>query len=70
MSVRFDMTQLSWVLLEKEAYKAMTTLDCMHWLAPMPDRCNYYTDHSNVIFLFDPLAVVKAIFHSSSRKVL
>ena len=70
LSDRFDKTQLGWAVLEKEAYAVMNTLDRMHWLAATPDGFDLYTDHNNLIFLFDPLAVVDDTSQSSLRKVL
>ena len=70
LSGRFDKTQLCWAVLEKEAYAVMNTIDRMHWLAATPDGFDLYTNHNNLIFLFDPLAVVDDMSQSSLRKVL
>ncbi len=70
LSGRFDKTQLGCSVLEKEAYAVMNTLDRMHWLVATPAGLYLYTDHNNLIFLFDPLAVVEDMSQSSLRKVL
>lgn len=48
----------------------MSTIDGMHWLSATPSGFNLYIDHNNLIFLFDPLAVVDDMSQSSLRKVL
>jgi len=70
LSGRFDKTQLGWSVLEKEAFAVMNTLDRMHWIVATPDGFDLYTDHNNLIFLFDPLAVVPDMSQTSLRKVL
>lgn len=55
-SLQRDATGLA-VLYEK-AYTVITTLDGVHWLFATPDSFDLYTDHNEVIFIFDPLAVV------------
>ena len=67
---RFEATQLGWSVLEKEAYAVLTTLERMHWIVANPDGFDLYTDHDNLIFLFDPLSVVPDLSATSLRKVL
>lgn len=50
-------------------YVVMNTFDRMHWLATAPDCFDLYTDHNNLIFLFNPLTVVEDMFHSSLGRV-
>lgn len=70
LSGRFSATQLGWSILEKEAYAAVASLERMHWLAATPAGFDLYTDHNNLIFLFDPLSVVPDLSQTSLRKVL
>jgi transposase InsO family protein len=70
LSGRFSQTQLGWSTLEKEAYAVMATLTRMHWLASCPSGFDLFTDHNNLIFLFDPLSVVPDLSQTSLRKVL
>jgi RNase H-like domain found in reverse transcriptase/Integrase zinc binding domain len=70
LSGRFNKTQLGWSVLEKEAFAVMATLERMHWLAATPDGFYLYTDHNNVVFIFDPLSVVPDLSQTSLRKVL
>lgn len=70
LSGHFSGSQLRWSIIEKEAYAVMATSDRMHWLLATPDGFDLYTDHHNLIFLFDPLAVVPDLSISSLRKVL
>lgn len=70
LSGRFNQTQLRWSVLEKEAYAALATLARMHWLVSTPSGFDLYTDHNNLIFLFDPLSVVPDLAQTSIRKVL
>ena len=42
----------------------------MHWIVANPDGFDLYTDHNNLIFLFDPLSVVPDLSATSLLKVL
>lgn len=70
LSGRFTGPQLGWSTLEKEAFAIMATVDRMHWVLATPDGFDLFTDHHNLIFLFDPLAVVPDMSQTSLRKVL
>lgn len=70
LSGRFDRTQSSWSILEKEAYAVMATLEHMHWLASVPSGFDLFTDHNNLVFHFDALSVVPDLSQTSLRKVL
>ena len=70
LSGQFDATQLGWSTLEKEAFAVMNTLDRMHWLVSTIEGFDLFTDHNNLVFLFDPLAVVPDLSQTSLRKVL
>lgn len=48
----------------------MATVDRMHWLLATPDGFDLFTDHHNLIFLFDPLTVLLDLSQTSLRKVL
>ena len=69
-SGRFNGTQLGWSILEKESYDALTTLQRMHWLVSTSAGFDFYTDHNNLIFLFDSLSVVPDLTQNSVRKEL
>ena len=69
LSGHFTGSQLGWSTLEK-ALAVMATTDRMHWILATPDGFNLYTDHQNLIFLFDPFAIVPDLSMSSLRKVL
>ena len=70
LSGRFNETQLRWSTLEKEAYAILASLERMHWLVSTPDGFDLYTDHNNIIFIFDPLALKPDLAQSSVKKVL
>ena len=70
LSGRFNKTQLGWAIIEKEVYAVLASLERMHWLAATPDGFDLYTDHNNLIFLFDPLSVVPDLSQTTLRKVL
>ena len=57
LSDQFTGSQLGWSTLEKEAFAVMETTNRMHWILATPDGFDFYTDHQNMIFLFDPLAI-------------
>lgn len=69
-SGKFNKTQFGWSILEKEAFAVLATLDRMHWLAASPAGFDLFTDHNNLIFLFDPLSIVPDLSQTSMRKVL
>lgn len=48
----------------------MAVLDRMHWIVATPAGSDLYTDHNNLIFLFDPRSVVPDPSATSTRKVL
>ena len=48
----------------------LASLERMHWLAATSEGLDLFTEHNNLIFLFDPLAVVPDLSQTSLRKVL
>ena len=48
----------------------MATLGRMHWLLADPQGFDLYTDHNNLIYIFDPTSVVTDISQTTIRKVL
>lgn len=70
LSSSFTNAELRWATIEKEAYAIMATVQRMHWLLATADGFDLYTDHKNLIFLFDPLSVATDLSQSTIRKVL
>ena len=70
LSGRFNDTQLGWSVLEKEAYAVLATLERMHWVVATPEGFDLYTDHNDLVFLFDPLSIVPDLSQTTIRKVL
>jgi len=70
LSGRFDATQLRWSILEKEAFAIMATTERMHWILSDAQGFDIFTDHNNLVFIFDPLSVLRDISISSLKKVL
>lgn len=70
LSGRFNSVQSGWAILEKEAYAILATLARMHWTVATPDGFDLFTDHNNLIFLFDPLSVMPDMTQTTLRKVL
>lgn len=70
LSGAFAGAQLRWSTLEKEGYAIMATVDRMHWVLSNPDGFDIFTDHNNLVFLFDPLSVVPDLAQTTLRKVL
>ena len=48
----------------------MASLERMHWLLADPQGFDLYTDHNNLIYIFNSTSVVTDISQTSSRKVL
>lgn len=46
----------------------MASIERLHLLASIPECFHFYTDHNNIVFLFDPLALVSDLMQSSLRK--
>lgn len=69
-SGHFGRSKLRWSTLEKEAYAIMATVERMHWLLATGHGFDLYTDHNNLIFLFNPAAVVADLSQTTLRKVL
>lgn len=69
-SGRFSRTQMGWSTLEKEAFAVVASIERSHWLASRSDGFNLFTDHNNLIFIFDPLSVMPDINEAATRKVL
>lgn len=61
---------MRWSVLQIESFAVMNTLDRMYWVVATPEVFEVYTDHNNLIFLFDPLAVVPDMSQTTLRKVL
>eukprot|EP00737_Agarophyton_chilense_P002334 gb/GEZJ01002651.1/.p1 GENE.gb/GEZJ01002651.1/~~gb/GEZJ01002651.1/.p1 ORF type:complete len:320 (+),score=20.64 gb/GEZJ01002651.1/:2674-3633(+) len=69
-SGRFNNTKLSWSVLENEGYEILATLQRMHWLVATPAGFDLFTDHNNLVFIFDPLSIIPDLSQSSTRKLL
>lgn len=70
LSGQFNKTQLSWSTIEKETYAIISTVERMHWMLAHPSGFDIYTDHNNIVFLFDPRSIMPNLSISSTRKVL
>lgn len=51
----FSSTLLGWFVFEKEAFAILSTMERMHWLVPTSSGFDLYTDHNNLIYIYDPL---------------
>ncbi len=70
LSGKFNKTQVGWSILEKEAYAIVAATNRMHWVLAVPEGFDLYTDHNNLIFIFDPLSMIPDLSLGSVRKVL
>ncbi len=70
LSGRFNATQSRWAIIEKEAFAVMACCERMRWLLATTDGFDLYTDHNNLIFIFDPLSIIPDLTAGSVRKVL
>lgn len=70
LSGHFRGPELRWSTLEKEACAIMATVERMHWFLATDRGFDMSTDHNNLVFLFDPLAVVADLSQTTLRKVL
>lgn len=69
-SGRFSPTELGWSTIEKEAYAVLASVERSHWLTACPAGFDLFTDHKNLVFLFDPTALMPDISQGTLRKVL
>jgi len=70
LSGKFNTTQRGWSIFEKEAFAILASCERMRWLLGDPAGFNLYTDHNNLVFIFDPLRYLPDLSASSVRKVL
>lgn len=70
LSGRFTGSDLDWSTLENEAYAIVATTKRMHWMLATVDGFDFYTDHLNLVFLFDPVSVVADLSQTCLQKVL
>lgn len=56
--------------MEKEAFAVLASFERSHWLAVCPAGFDLYTDHNNLLFPFDPAAIMSDIWQGVLRKVL
>lgn len=70
LSGRFTDTQLRWNVLEKEGFAVVASLTRLHWLTATPSGFDLFTDHNNLVFIFDPLSLIPDLSQSCVRKVL
>lgn len=61
---------MGWATLETEGFGILDTLDRMHWLAATAAGIDLFTDHNNLVFLFDPSSLLADMSKSSIRKAL
>lgn len=59
-----------WSTLEKEAYAVLDSIERSNWLESAEDGFDLFTDHNNLIFIFDPLSLHPDVGLSSLGKVL
>lgn len=53
LSGRFNETQLRWSILEKEGFAIIVPLEKVHWMCATPSGFDLFTNHNNLIFLFN-----------------
>lgn len=66
----FSATQMGCSTVRKEAYAVLAFIERSHWLAACPARFNSYSDHNNLLFIFDPTAVMPDLGRGVIRKFL
>lgn len=57
-------------VLEKEAFDLLATVKRLHWLTSTPAGFDLFTDHNNLIFIFELFAVQPDLALSAQRKEL
>lgn len=70
LSGHYNNTKLRWSTMEKEAFSIMATIERMHWIASCPEGFDLFTDHNNLIFIFNPLTLVSDLSQSSIKKLI
>lgn len=56
--------------MEKEVFSLMDTIERMHWIVSDPTGFDIYTDHNNLLFIFDSISIQPDLSLASVRKVL
>lgn len=70
LSGHFRSAVLRWLTSEKEAYAITASIKRTHWLLATDHGFDLYTDHNNLIFLFNPCSVFADLSQITMRKVL
>lgn len=63
-------TQLQWSTFEKEAFAVVANLKSLHLMVAATYGFGLYTDHNNLIFIFDPHSIFDDLSISCVRKKL
>ena len=61
LSGSFKGSSLRWPIIDKEAFAIITTLTRCEYLCKRERGVHIYTDHRNLIYLFDPVGTVGAV---------
>jgi RNase H-like domain found in reverse transcriptase len=43
-----------WPIIEKEAYAIISSFDRLYWLLQRTDGFSLFTDHNNLVYVFNP----------------
>lgn len=70
LSGRFNWTQSGWSVFRKEAYSIISSCDHISWLLENLAGFDLYIDHSNLVFIFNPIRYLPGLSASLVRKVL
>ena len=65
----FNSTQRNWTTFEQEAYAVFQTFERMDYMFACEDNIHIYTDHRNLLFVFDPLSLKPSLGRHVVNKV-
>ncbi len=68
-SSAFKGSQLGWTTYEKEGYAIYQTFKRMDWMLITEEKTNVFTDHRNLLFVFNPATLEPTLGHHVVAKV-
>jgi hypothetical protein len=69
LSGRFTGASTRWPILEKEAFTIITSCDRMDWLLHCPSGFSLFTDHNNLIYVFNLHRLTPGISSHTASKL-
>jgi RNase H-like domain found in reverse transcriptase/Reverse transcriptase (RNA-dependent DNA polymerase)/Integrase core domain/Integrase zinc binding domain/Chromo (CHRromatin Organisation MOdifier) domain len=70
LSGKFTGPMKRWPIIEKEAYAILTSCERMAWLLQRPEGFSLYTDHRNLVYVFNPYGAPSHLSAHTAAKLI